>query len=605
MRRWLASIACALMLSFPAIAVAAPSYMSYFGLSWLIDETQDHVNLYWAVSWDWDRSEIVTELLDAKARGMRAIVHAEFAFFIGSGQFANSCPYTYRQDAAARWDSFAQELSQRGLLDTVAAFYPLDEPDVCGLSPANTMAAIDIIRAHPLTSGKPIAVIFGCDVAKKYGGPYQNSGGHIYGNVLRTYDWAGFDCYGSTNIFTDPAWTTSRFDFSCFCVRTTPGPSYYDNFKLQLNAGQRIILVPQGFIAKDGLPDDPQLFASQANADAAVILMAPFTWFDQLYYPGIRSQPSIMQQWRTIGRSIALSNPPTANPPLPPAVSPRLQVTATDVRHFAALDLSCNDTNDVVCAIELFWQTVSNSDVQLFVRYGAGSRSLVSCAHATDYIDIPWISEGSTETFELYQMAACSATIPTGTMPVARVDVTLATNSAPPMLVATASRKTHAAAGSFDLVLAATSFDPTTEPRASGAGGSHAIVFTFDKPVTNGTATVSAGIATAGTPVFSGNEMIVPLTAVANGQFVTVSVMDVASADGGTGGSGSVRLGFLAGDVNGSRVVTLSDMLAVNADLTQPVSASNFVRDVNLSGTLTLSDLLFVNTYVTQALPAP
>src|SRR5438128_12230605 len=54
-------------------------------------------------------------------------------------------------------------------------------------------------------------------------------------------------------------------------------------------------------------------------------------------------------------------------------------------------------------------------------------------------------------------------------------------------------------------------------------------------------------------------------------------------ADGGTGGSASVRIGFLAGDVNQNRVVTISDLLAVNAVLSQFVSALNYLRDVNAS----------------------
>src|SRR4051812_10392664 len=93
LRRWLAAMACTAALICSGPAQATPSYMSYFGLGWNIPETQDHVNLYWAVSWDWDMSEILHELADAKARGMRAIVHTEFAFFNGSGQFANACPY--------------------------------------------------------------------------------------------------------------------------------------------------------------------------------------------------------------------------------------------------------------------------------------------------------------------------------------------------------------------------------------------------------------------------------------------------------------------------------------------------------------------------------
>ena len=83
--------------------------------------------------------------------------------------------------------------------------------------------------------------------------------------------------------------------------------------------------------------------------------------------------------------------------------------------------------------------------------------------------------------------------------------VTVLTEGAalPPTVVTVRSRKTHGAAGSYDLLLAATPSDPTTEPRWGGAGG-----------------------------------------------------------------SGSVRVGFLAGDVNATRSVTLSDLLPVNARLT-------------------------------------
>ena len=41
------------------------------------------------------------------------------------------------------------------------------------------------------------------------------------------------------------------------------------------------------------------------------------------------------------------------------------------------------------------------------------------------------------------------------------------------------------------------------------------------------------------------------------------SVLLLDHADGGSGGSGSVRIGFLIGDVNGSRTVTLSDRVLV------------------------------------------
>ena len=73
----------------------------------------------------------------------------------------------------------------------------------------------------------------------------------------------------------------------------------------------------------------------------------------------------------------------------------------------------------------------------------------------------------------------------------------------------------------------------------------------------------------------------------------------------GTGGGGSVRLGFLLGDVSQNRVVTVSDLAQVNAQVAQPVTTSNYLKDVNASGTLTVGDKGITNTQLTKALPAP
>ena len=167
-----------------------------------------------------------------------------------------------------------------------------------------------------------------------------------------------------------------------------------------------------------------------------------------------------------------------------------------------------------------------------------------------------------------------------------------------------ASRKVHGLAGTFDLALGLLPTNPTTEPRAGGAGGSHTVVFTFNQPLTSGAAAVSAGIAVAGVPTFSGNEMIVPLSGVTNIQYVTVNVSNVASSGGGTG-SGSVRIGFLLGDVNQSRVVSVADLGLVNAQLAQGVTAANYLKDVNVSGTLTVADKGIANANLTKALPPP
>ena len=175
-----------------------------------------------------------------------------------------------------------------------------------------------------------------------------------------------------------------------------------------------------------------------------------------------------------------------------------------------------------------------------------------------------------------------------------------------PALTGVVSRKTHGSPGVIhDLTLAATPRAPTVEPRIAGAGGSHALVFAFNKPVTAAVAEVTEGTAGAGTLMFAGNEVTVPLTGTDDVQYVTIALHDVVAQDGGTGGTGSVRIGFLMGDVNGNRVVTLADRLRLNAQLTQDVTPENFRLDVNGSNSLTLADILVQNANLTQVLPPP
>ncbi len=178
----------------------------------------------------------------------------------------------------------------------------------------------------------------------------------------------------------------------------------------------------------------------------------------------------------------------------------------------------------------------------------------------------------------------------------------LAASGDTPVLIAAASRKQHASAGAFDLPLSPAASNPTIEPRS---GPALTLVFTFDKAVAAGVAVVTEGTAMAGDPSFSGNEMIVPLTGVTDGQYVSVAVTRVLGVDGGTAGRGSVRIGLLRGDVSQNRVVTLSDLEQVHARLAQPVAAANYLQDVDASGTLTTTDEALVNAQLTMLLPAP
>jgi hypothetical protein len=171
----------------------------------------------------------------------------------------------------------------------------------------------------------------------------------------------------------------------------------------------------------------------------------------------------------------------------------------------------------------------------------------------------------------------------------------------PPALVSASSRKVHGAAGTFNLALSLVATSPTTEPRQSSTA---TIVMTFDSAIVSANAAVTEGSATAGALTFSGNDVTVPLTGVTDQHYVTVSLTNVASSTH-TGGSGSVRIGFLLGDVSQNRVVTVSDLAQVNAQLAQAVTASNFLKDVNVSGTLSVADKAIANANLTHALPVP
>jgi Divergent InlB B-repeat domain len=177
----------------------------------------------------------------------------------------------------------------------------------------------------------------------------------------------------------------------------------------------------------------------------------------------------------------------------------------------------------------------------------------------------------------------------------------------PASLLSAVSRRTHGAAGTFDLALSvvaapAVNHNPTTDPRQ---GPAHTIVFTFDKPITAATAGVTEGTATTGAPLFSGNIVSVVLTGVLDRQYVTVSLTNVTATDGSFGGNASVRIGFLMGDVNQNRVVTVADLGLVNSLLTQTVTGTNYLYDVNASGTLTVADKGLTNTNLSFGLPVP
>ena len=151
------------------------------------------------------------------------------------------------------------------------------------------------------------------------------------------------------------------------------------------------------------------------------------------------------------------------------------------------------------------------------------------------------------------------------------------------------SRKTHAAAGTFDINLPLTG-PPGIECRSGGAGGDHQIVISFPWAVTFSSAAVTNGAGTVSSTSGSGtNKVTVNLTGVANAQIITVTLFNV--SDGPNTVDVPVRMGVLLGDVNASGVVTSGDTNLCKAQALQPVTASNFRNDVNASGSITTGDV--------------
>ena len=169
-----------------------------------------------------------------------------------------------------------------------------------------------------------------------------------------------------------------------------------------------------------------------------------------------------------------------------------------------------------------------------------------------------------------------------------------------PAFLIAQSRKTHGGAGPFNLTIDTTQAIGgliTVEPRIIGSG--HTIVFQFNGAVaTPGTVSVTP-VGTAGTPTVSGNEVLVTLTNIPDNQRVTVTLVNV----NGSVNPPPASLGFLVGDFNSSRSVNASDISAVKAQTSFPVSQANFKFDVNTSGGITSTDVSAVKARAGLVMP--
>ncbi len=173
----------------------------------------------------------------------------------------------------------------------------------------------------------------------------------------------------------------------------------------------------------------------------------------------------------------------------------------------------------------------------------------------------------------------------------------------PVQLTDAVSRKTHGAAGTFDVDLPLTG-NVGIECRSGGAGGNHTFVFTFTNNVVSGNATVTTGTGTvSGPPTFSGNTMTVNLTGVSDIQQITVTLSNVTDCFGSVLPDTPVSAGMLIGDTTGNRTVNASDVAQVKGQSGAPVDATNFREDVTVNGSINASDVGLVKANVGHSLP--
>ena len=183
-----------------------------------------------------------------------------------------------------------------------------------------------------------------------------------------------------------------------------------------------------------------------------------------------------------------------------------------------------------------------------------------------------------------------------------------------PMVQSAVSRKTHGAAGTFDINMPLTGTSGV-ECRTGGATHDYSLVVTFSGNVTvtgmpqsqvvTGTGCVGSGgtCDPNGTVSVSGNMVTVPLTNIADIQVINVQINGVNGASDEPAVNVTIPMGFLTGDVNGNRVVNSTDVAQTKSQVGQNVGSANFREDVNASGTITATDVSIVKSDVGHALP--
>jgi hypothetical protein len=170
--------------------------------------------------------------------------------------------------------------------------------------------------------------------------------------------------------------------------------------------------------------------------------------------------------------------------------------------------------------------------------------------------------------------------------------------------VSAVSRKTHGAAGDFDVNLPVTG-SAGIECRTGGPNGNHTVIISFANAVSVGSASVASsdGQAMVSSSNVNGALVTVNLTKVTNIQTITISLTNV--SDGSNIGNVSLPMAVLEGDTTANRAVNSSDISQTQSQSGQEVTSDNFREDVTVNGLINSSDIALVQSQSGTNLSAP
>jgi hypothetical protein len=174
------------------------------------------------------------------------------------------------------------------------------------------------------------------------------------------------------------------------------------------------------------------------------------------------------------------------------------------------------------------------------------------------------------------------------------------------------SRKTHNAAGTFDIPMPLTG-PSGVECRTSGGTNDYTLVVSFSvnvtvtgspqAQVTSGAGCVGTGGVCNGNVSISANMVTVPLTNISSAQTINVRINGVNSATDTPTTDFTIPMSILIGDTNANWTVNAADVAQTKARLGQTIDATNFRSDVNANGTINATDVSIIKANLGTGLP--